>query len=207
MGIVYRYKDALYANLTNRCPTACVFCIKNSWGMRFRGSDLRLGGREPEGTELAAEAEKSFREKVFSEFVFCGYGEPTYRLGALVEASRLARRRLAGVALRLNTVGLGDLVCGRPIASELQEALDEVRVSLNTADPAQWTRLMRPKPEFAAAGFQAVLSFTRECASRIPTTVTALERPDVDLAACRRLARSLGARFLERPYLAAYEDR
>ncbi len=207
-SIVYRYGEGLYVNFTNLCPTACAFCIKFSWKMRYRGYDLRLNRKEPPVDAVLAAAEKAYSEKPFSELVFCGYGESTYRLEDMLKACERVREKLPGVRRRLNTVGLGNLICGRSIASELRGGLDAVCVSLNTADPAQWAEIMRPKPEFVEAGFSAVKDFIRECAARITETVaTAVERPDVDTKACGRLAQSLGARFRLRPHLDGYEEK
>jgi len=207
-SIAYRYRGALYLNITNRCPTACEFCIKRGWDMRFRGSDLRLGPQEPSVSDILGAVETERRASPFSEAVFCGYGEPTCRLPELLEVCGELRRLLPGLRLRLNTVGLGDLVNGRPIAPELQGRLDAVRISLNTADPAEWARIMRPLPEYRERGFESVLGFIRDCARRIPDTqATAVERPGADVEACRRLARTLGAGFAPRAYLDAYEER
>lgn len=207
-SIVYRYKDGLYVNFTNQCPTACAFCIKFSWKMRYRSYDLRLSRGEPAVFDVLAAAEKAYAEQPFSELVFCGYGESTYRLADMIEACRRIREKLPAVRRRLNTVGLGNLVCGRPIASELRGSLEAVCVSLNTADPAQWVEIMRPKPEFLERGFSSVKDFIRECAAQVTeTAATAVERPDVDLKACGRLAESLGARFRLRPHLDGYEEK
>lgn len=207
-SVAYRFKGALYLNLTNRCPTACEFCIKRGWDMRFRGSDLRLGPVEPSVPEAMRAAEEELRRAPCSEAVFCGYGEPTCRLPELLALCAELRRLRPGLRLRLNTVGLSDLVNGRPTAPELAGSLDAVRISLNTADPAEWLRLMRPLPEYREKGFESVLSFIRDCARRLPdTVVTAIERPGADLEACRALAATLGAGFARRPYLDAYEDR
>ena len=29
MTILYDYKESLYINMTNKCPCACVFCIRD----------------------------------------------------------------------------------------------------------------------------------------------------------------------------------
>lgn len=205
-AFVYRYKDGLYLNLTNRCPTSCVFCIKRSWEMRYRSYDLDLGGREPP-VEAVLEAVRGARDEApFREIVFCGYGEPTYRLEGLLRVCDAAVRELPGVTRRLNTVGLGNLICGRDIVPELKGRLDSVSVSLNTADPDQWAEIMRPRGEFLATGHSAVQEFIRACVKILPETVaTAVSRPGVDLDACRRLAESLGAKWRVRPWLADYE--
>lgn len=204
--LAYRYHDGLYVNLTNRCPTACRFCIKFGWKMKYRGYDLKLGAGEPSTARILEAVAEAARERPFSELVFCGYGESTYRLADMLSLCAEFARSYPGARRRLNTVGLGNLINRRSIAGDLAGGLDAVSVSLNASDPAQWVELMRPLPEFAELGFESVKEFIRECAAAVPdTTVTAVEQPGVDLAALKRLAESLGARWRERPYLDEYE--
>ena len=145
--------------------------------------------------------------RLYGEFVFCGYGESTYRLGAVLELTRRLKRCYPRSARRLNTIGLGSAIWGRDIVPELAAGgLTNVRVSLNTADPVQWLKLHRPRAEMRATGFMSVLDFTRSCVlSDLRTTVTAVELPGVDLPAVQRMAASLGAPFLARPLLTASE--
>ena len=104
--------------------------------------------------------------------------------------------------VRLNTVGLGNLINGRDVVPELAQVIDAVSVSVNTADPAEWIKLHRPRPAYRAGGFAAVLSFVSGCvAAHLRTRVTAVERPGADLDAVAALARRLGAGFLARPAL------
>lgn len=202
-SVAYEHGENLYLNLTSLCPTECVFCIKHPAGRRFRGNDLALE-REPEFGEIWSEVLERTARRLYDEFVFCGYGESTYRLDAMLDLSRRLRRCYPRSARRLNTIGLGSAVWERDIAPELASTLTSVRVSLNTADPEQWIKLHRPRPELRENGFRSVLEFTRSCVlSDIPTTVTAVELPGVDLPAVRRLAESLGASFLSRPPLSA----
>lgn len=202
----YAYGENLYLNLTSLCPTECVFCIKNSAGRRFHGSDLTLE-REHELNEIWTAVLERTASRLYGEFVFCGYGESTYRLGAVLELSRRLKRCYPRSARRLNTIGLGSAIWERDIVPELAASgLTNVSVSLNTADPRQWAMLHRPRPEMSAKGFESVLEFVRSCVlSDLRTTVTAVELPGVDLPAVRRLAESLGASYLTRPLLAAQE--
>ncbi len=34
--ILYVYKTSIYANLTNKCPCRCTFCIRNRFGRQCR---------------------------------------------------------------------------------------------------------------------------------------------------------------------------
>lgn len=208
---MYRYHDSFYVNLTNRCPNACSFCIKQKWAMKFRGHNLNLGGKEPSAKEALAALDGAIKSFTPKEVVFCGYGEPTSALPVLLETGRELRRRIkTGIyrsfKIRLNTVGLGSMSNGRDITPELGEFLDSVNISLNTADPKQWLGLVNPRKEFAAQGFTAVQAFVKAAAKHIPeTVVTAVEAPDVDTAAVGKLAAKLGAIFRPRPYLDEYE--
>jgi TatD DNase family protein len=199
---VYNYGDNLYVNLTNRCPVACLFCAKRSWAWRYRGWNLKLGPTEPSEEAIAGRLAAALKRYPFKEVVFCGYGEPTYRLSALLAVARRLRRDFPKLKLRLNTIGLGSLICGRDIVPELKSCLDAVSVSLNTADPAQWITLHAPQPGFRQRGFAGAVDFIKGCAvSGLDTTMTAVVQPGVNLAALRSLARRLGVRFRSRPLL------
>ncbi|MBI1979207.1 MAG: radical SAM protein [Elusimicrobia bacterium] len=200
--IAYRYRDALYLNVTSRCPTACEFCIKFSWDYRYRGYNLLLK-KEPAIQEILDCARDP---QTYSEIVFCGYGESTYRLSDMESVANTLRQKGAK-KIRLNTIGLGNLIHGRSIAADLARFLDEVSISLNTADPNEWVQMHRPLPEFKEKGFESVLQFIRECAQIIPKTfVTAVERKGSNLSQFTSLVESLGARVRLRPYLDDYED-
>jgi TatD DNase family protein len=203
-AIAYPYKDGLYLNLTNRCPTACEFCVKRIWDWRYRGFNLKLRGGEPTAKEAWEAVCAWIAERPFQELVFCGYGESTYRLPALIEIGSLARRYFPDLHLRLVTIGLGNLIWGRNITPELRPWLDVVSVSLNTADPLEWLALHAPLEAYRREGFESVLEFIRDCAMRnLETCVTAVAQPGVDIKAVEALANSLGASFRLRPPLPA----
>ena len=206
-SIVYRYQKGLYVNLTNRCPTACVFCVKNAWKMDYRGSDLNLRGGEPAPADVIALAREQWAAQPFEELVFCGYGEPTMRLEALLACARMVRNGRAepiprNIRIRVNTNGLANAVWGRNVVPEMKGLIDSVHVSLNTADPLQWAAIMRPMDPWKAAGFEKVKEFIREASLLLPEAyATAVEQEGVDLQKFRELAASLGAEPRVRPRL------
>ena len=200
-SVFYEHDGALYVNLTNRCPVACRFCAKQDWGWSFRGHDLLLTA-EPPLAELRAALRVRLAERPWREVVFCGYGESTYRLA---EMRRLGRDLLAlrqAIPVRLNTIGLGDLIWGRDIVPDLAGFLGSVSVSLNTADPGQWVELHRPAPAFRDKGFAASRLFAERCAAAgLRTRVTSVALPEIDHAPLRAYARRIGAEFLVRQQL------
>jgi TatD DNase family protein len=199
-GPVYAYPlgDALYLNLTSACTLACDFCPKIRDGdFTLGGFDLRLA-RAPSADEVwsaATEAGLAGR----SEVVFTGFGEPTRRLGVLLEITRRLKR--SGVRrVRLDTDGLASLREGRDVVPELAAAgLDAMSVSLNAADADTYARHC-PSPHGPAA-YEAVRSFIRSAVGRIPeVSASCVALPDLSEEACRRAAEELGARFRWRPY-------
>ena len=199
--MLYEIEDRVYISLTNRCPVSCSFCVKKPWEMNFRGHDLRLT-REPEAEEVIAALTERLKRGGVREAVFCGYGECVYRLDAVSAVGLHLRLHHKEVKVRLNTIGLGNLIWKRDISRLLALSLDAVSVSLNTADEEQWEKLHRPEPEYRGLGFSAAKDFIFRCsAAGLATRVTAVALPGVDLQAVGRLAAGLGAGFEIRPRL------
>ena len=203
MTITYQVKNAVYVNLTNRCPCACRFCLRNNGSGVFGSGPLWLE-REPTLEEVTASLD-GWDYARFREVVFCGYGEPTERLDVLLAAADHLKRRDAALRVRVNTNGLSDLVNGKPTAALFAGKVDCLSISLNTDDAAEYLDLCRPK--FGAAAYPALLAFTKEAAAVVPEVVmTVVGEPVTSLekqARCRVLAESLGARLRVRPYESA----
>jgi TatD family-associated radical SAM protein len=206
-SIVYRYKNGLYVNLTNRCPTACVFCIKNKWDMDYRGANLNLENLEPSPAEVARLAALAYAEKSFDELVFCGYGEPAMRLDAVIETARLVKSGAtapvpARTRIRLDTNGLANLIWGRDVVPELKGLVDAVYVSLNASESKRWAELMRPVARYAGNGFESAKDFIRAAARLLPETVaTIVECEPEEMAAFKKLAAELGVKYKVRARL------
>ena len=203
MTVTYQVKRSVYVNLTNRCPCACRFCLRNNSSGVFGSGSLWLE-REPTVDEVTASLD-GWDYARFREVVFCGYGEPTERLDVLLAAADHLKRRDAALRVRVNTNGLSDLVNGKPTAALFAGKVDCLSISLNTDDAAEYLDLCRPK--FGAAAYPALLAFTKEAAAVVPEVVmTVVGEPVTSLekqARCRVLAESLGARLRVRPYESA----
>lgn len=184
--IAYRWKDALYLNLTSRCTNDCVFCSKQP--------DFRLGEHylylEPDQEPSAAEALAAVAEPAaHSEIVFCGYGEPTLRWSVLLAIAKELKKRGAK-RIRLNTNGHAALINKRPVAKEMKGLIDAVSVSLNAADAAAYQRLCRPA--FGEHTFAALTDFIGQAKRYVPeVTASVVESTGADITAARRLAEGL----------------
>jgi len=200
MTITYQVRNSIYVNLTNRCPCACTFCLRSN-GPGVYGSDSLWLEREPTVEEVTDDLGRWDYSR-FREVVFCGYGEPTERLGALLAVAEHLKRRDAALRVRVNTNGLSDLVNGRPTAELFAGKVDCLSISLNTDDPAEYLAVCRPR--FGEAAYPAMLKFAKEAASVVPEVVmTVVGEPVTDAAKqerCRALAEGLGARLRVRPY-------
>ena len=201
--IVYRFKNGIYINLTNRCPNLCTFCIKTKWAMQLDGHNLDLAGQEPTAEEILADLEKELQTPA-QEVVFCGYGEPTMRLDTVLQVGQTLKKhaRYPQFKIRLNTNGLGNLINKRNIVPELKTAVDKVYVSLNAENETLWQKLMHPAPEYKN-GYSSVKEFIQSCAQAGFEKVAAscVENTGADIQAVKELALSLGAEFNDREYL------
>ena len=183
-AVAYEMWGNLYLNITNRCSNACSFCVRYQSDILW-GYNLRLD-REPTVREVLDAVGDPAR---YEEIVFCGYGEPTMRLDALLEIARELREK--GARVRVNTNGHGSMIWNRNIAPELAEVVDAVSVSLNAPDAGTYNRVCRPKRGEDA--FQHVLAFIRECVrAGLDVTASLVDVPGVDVEEVRKLAAELG---------------
>ena len=200
MTITYQVKQSIYVNLTNRCPCACKFCLRNNGSGVFGSGPLWLE-REPTLDEVTASLD-GWDYTRFREVVFCGYGEPTERLDVLLAAADHLKLHDRTLRIRVNTNGLSDLINGRPTAALFAGKVDCLSISLNTDDASEYAAICRPK--FGDAAYPALLKFAKEAASCVPEVVmTVVGEPVTSLdkqARCRAIAESLGARLRIRPY-------
>ena len=191
MTATYRVGDGLYVNLTNRCPCACTFCIRQN-GDGVYGSDSLWLEREPTADEVCASIEANLGD--CTELVFCGYGEPTERLDTLLEVARRFRAVHPEVPIRVNTNGLSDLIAGESTAHRFEGLVDMVSISLNAATAEEYVALCRPK--FGAAAYPALLKFAEVVKGFVKDVVltvvgTASLTPEKEIA-CRRVAAEHG---------------
>lgn len=198
MTILYPLYGNLYVNLTNRCPCACTFCLRNN-GDDLNGSGNLWLDREPTVEEVKAEFDK-FPPESYQDIVFCGYGEPTERLEELLEVAEFAKKKY-GKKIRVNTNGLANLIYQKDVTPLFAGKVDAVSISLNTPDAVKYLELTRNK--FGMESFEAMLTFARDVKQYVPevvmTTVeTTISREEEEK--CREICDRLGVSYRIRAF-------
>lgn len=198
MTILYEVHGNLYINLTNKCPCACTFCLRQTRESMEASGPLWLE-HTPSLDEVLAEFSKFDMEK-YEEVVFCGFGEPTEALDVLLAVAKYVKDHF-GKPIRINTNGLGSLVNQKDIAPLFEGLIDTVSISLNTPNAERYHALVRSK--FGDVSFDAMLSFARECKKYVPnvvmtTVATTLSAQEEDQ--CREICEEIGAVYRIRPW-------
>lgn len=198
MVILYQVHNNLYVNITNKCPCACTFCLRQTRDEMNNSGSLWLE-REPSVAEVKAEFDK-FDMSKYDEVVFCGFGEPTERLDDMLEICGFIKEKF-GKPIRVNTNGLADLIHGRNTAPEFKGLVDTVSISLNTPNPERYLELTRSK--FGIQSFDAMIKFAENVKkyvgtvvlSTVSTTLTEAEEKE-----CAAICDRIGVTYRIRPW-------
>lgn len=194
----YPIHDSLYINITNRCPNACLFCIRNS--SEGVGYNLWLE-KEPSAGEVLATVGDL---KGYREMVFCGYGEPLTRPDVLIEIASGLKERIRNegldIEIRINTNGLADLFLGYDILPRLKGLIDTISISLNAHNSEVYLRITRSP--YGTEAYPAVLDFARRSVGYIPKVALSVVRyPGVDIEEAMKISRNLGIELRVREYM------
>ena len=190
MVILYEVHDNLYVNMTNKCPCACTFCLRQTRDEMNHSGSLWLE-REPSVEEVKNEFSK-FDMNKYKEVVFCGFGEPTERLDDVLEVCRFIKDKY-NKTIRINTNGLADLIHKKNTAPMFDGLIDIVSISLNTPNKERYLELTRSK--FGIESFDAMIKFAENVKhyvkevvlSTVSTTLTEEEEKEcADI--CKKIA-------------------
>ena len=198
MTILYKVHNNLYVNLTNKCPCACTFCLRQTRD-HMEDSGVLWLEREPDVQEVIDDF-ANFNMDEYDEVVFCGFGEPTERIDTLLEVATYVKKTF-NKPTRINTNGLGNLVNGRDITPELSGLIDTVSISLNTPNKERYFELTRSK--FGIGSFDAMIEFAKEAAKYVPhvvMTTVATTITHEEEAECQRICDSIGVKYRIRPF-------
>ena len=188
----------LYINLTNRCNNDCPFCLRQKKVMTAENS-LWLE-REPTVDEVKQELDAAPLD-IVTEIVFCGFGEPTIRLDALLELLKYIKKIRPQIPTRLNTNGLGNLEHGRNIEQDFENILDTASISLNAATAERYLQITRSKFGFQAFG--AMLTFAENIKNFVPhviLTIVDKVTPPAKIEQCKKICEVRGLSLRVRPY-------
>lgn len=200
MCITYKVEKGIYVNMTNRCSNRCTFCIRNNADGAY-GSDSLWLEREPTREEIV-ESVFAWDLSSFSELVFCGYGEPSYRLDDAVFVASMVRERFPDLKIRINTNGQSDLILGRNTAPDYAGAFDTVSISLNTPSPERYNEICLSK--FGEAAFDAMLTFAKNVKEYVPDTrfsVVGDFLTKEEIEECKKIAADCGVLLRVRDYV------
>ncbi len=200
--ISYEYEGSLYVNLTNRCNCACVFCLRhNGHKGSIYADDLWL---EHEPTREEALADLLKRDLAsYPEIVFCGFGEPTYRIDDILWLVDEMKKAVPSLPpIRINTNGHANLIHGRDVTPDLAGRIDVLSISLNGSTCEEYVKVTRPQAGDAA--WDAMLDFTRRAAKVVPQvkmTIVNKDKSPGEIEACRTMCEGLGAILRVREYI------
>lgn len=204
-AVVYKYKDALYINITNRCPVKCKYCIKYRWKLKFRGYYLGLK-KEPTKNQVITELKKQI--KIYpdvKEIVFCGYGEPLLRWKLVKQVSKWIKKNFPMLKVRINTNGLANAYHAMDVLKELKDFVDAVSVSLNAHDEKTYAKLHETK---IVHPFEKIIEFVKQAKQYFPqVVVTTIKHPEIDINKMKKLVKKLNVKFKIRPYLTSYQSK
>ncbi|MBR3685133.1 MAG: TatD family nuclease-associated radical SAM protein [Clostridia bacterium] len=191
----YSIDGKIYINLTNRCSNACDFCVRVNDS--YSEHSLWLD-KEPTTEEVI----NSFQKLDFDgtkEFVFCGYGEPTYKLNEILEISEYLHKH--GKIVRLNTNGQADLILGESVAPKLKGYIDIISISLNASNAKAYQDICHS--EFGEKAFYALLNFAKECKEYVPVVKVSLVDVvgEEEIKKAKELCESIGIDLRIRAYI------
>ena len=188
----------LYINLTNKCSNGCDFCVRNERASYY-GNYLWLRHGDPTPEKVIAAVNGMGDLSRFKEVVFCGFGEPTYKVAEMVALCDYFHEK--GLKTRLNTNGQGNLINKRDIVPELKDKIDFVNISLNASCVEKYQPICRS--QFGESGFAGLLEFAKLCrkngvACRF-SIVDCIGEEEVE--ACKKLAESIKIPLYVRKYI------
>ena len=189
----------IYVNMTNKCPCSCVFCLRQTKKQQ-ENNTLWLKGGEPSVEEVL----KLFSEydlNVINELVFCGFGEPLERLDDVCAVIDALKKTYPDLRVRLNTIGLANLIYGRDVTPELEGRIDTISISLNAPDEKEFLELTRSR--YGIQSYEAIKEFAVLARRYVPNVVmTVVEKvmPEDKIEKCRQICKDLGVTLRVRPF-------
>ena len=200
MCITYVVEGKLYVNITNKCSNRCEFCIRNN-GDGAYGSDSLWLEREPTREEIL-DSVFDHDLSLYPEIVFCGYGEPSYRLDDAVFVAKEIKKTYPEMKIRINTNGQSDLILGRDTSPDYEGAFDVVSISLNTPSAERYQDICHSI--YGEAAFDSLISFAGRVKSYVPTVILSAVKETLnseEIELCKKISNDLGVTLRLRDYI------
>ena len=195
---VYVLDGNIYLNLTNKCSNGCDFCVRNE-RTSYYGNYLWLRHGDPTVEKVISALNAMGDLSKYKEAVFCGFGEPTYKVAEMLALCDYLHEK--GLQTRLNTNGQGNLINKRDITPELKGKIDLVNVSLNASCTEKYQPICRS--QFGENAFPAIVEFAKLCKRNGVkcrfSIVDCIGEEEVE--ACKRLAESVHIPLYVRKYI------
>ena len=189
----------IYVNMTNKCPCSCVFCLRQTKKQQ-ENNTLWLKDGEP-SIEEVLELFSKYDLSVINELVFCGFGEPLERLDDVCAVIDALKKTYPDLKVRLNTIGLANLIYGRDITPELEGRFDTVSISLNAPDENEFLELTRSR--YGIQSYEAIKEFAvlaKRYVQHVVMTVVDKVMPEDKIKRCRQICKDLGVTLRVRPF-------
>ena len=187
----------VYVNMTNRCPCNCTFCLRQTKQM-LENNSLWLK-EEPSIQEILDEF-ALYDLYDFNEVIFCGFGEPTERLYDLLEVAEELKKRRKDLPIRINTIGLGNLMYKKDITPLFKDKIDTISISLNAPDENEFLELTRNK--FGIESYNSMLDFASKAKDYVPNVVLTVVDiiGDEKIKKCEEICYNIGVKLRVRPF-------
>lgn len=200
-NLVYTLDGKVYINLTNKCTNECIFCIRTLKD-DVCGKNLWLK-EDNVSFDAVIKQLKAFING-HKEVIFCGYGEPTLKLGILKQVAEYIKKNYEGVKIRLNTNGHANFVYKRDVTKELVGLIDEISVSLNAESDSLYRELSKPNLVCENV-LDEVKDFIKKSSENgiktVASVVTGYKDYKIDVKKCEQMTKELGADFRVREWL------
>ncbi|MBO7632280.1 MAG: radical SAM protein [Lachnospiraceae bacterium] len=189
----------IYVNVTNRCPCNCVFCLRKNKKMR-EDNNLWLKDGEPDA-ETVLELFSHYDLSVVNEVVFCGFGEPLERLDVVCAIIDGLKAEYPDLKVRINTIGLANLIYGRDVTPMFAGRVDALSISLNAPDAEEFLAITRSR--FGIQSFEALKEFAvlaKRYVPRVILSVVEKVMSEEKIEKCRKICEELGVTLRVREY-------
>jgi TatD family-associated radical SAM protein len=189
----------IYVNMTNKCPCNCVFCLRHTKEM-MEGNNLWLKDGEP-GVDEVLEMFSQYDLSVINELIFCGFGEPLERLDDVCTVVDTLKQKYPALKVRVNTIGLANLIYDRDVTPELSGRVDTISISLNAPNEEEFLELTRSR--FGIKSYEALKEFAVLAKRYVPNVVmTVVEQvmPEEKIEICQKICDELGVTLRVRPF-------